>query len=219
MWPSRSCGGDKLPSTAWHAEFDDVNNDGRADLYVSKGNVELMPDHAAKDPSNLLIGQPDGTWAEGAEEAGIVHFGRTRGAALVDLNLDGLLDLVEVVRREPARIWRNAGAGTAEEPAAMGNWLAVELAQDAPNSDAIGAWVEVRADGIESLREVTIGGGHASGALGPLHFDLADAKHARVRVTWPDGRGRRVAARRDRPARVRINGVRRNRQRCPRRRA
>ncbi len=180
-------GGDKLPSTAWHAEFDDVNNDGRADLYVSKGNVELMPDHAAKDPSNLLIGQPDGTWAEGAEEAGIVHFGRTRGAALVDLNLDGLLDLVEVVRREPARIWRNAGAGTAEEPAAMGNWLAVELAQDAPNSDAIGAWVEVRAGGIESLREVTIGGGHASGALGPLHFGLADAKHARVRVTWPDG--------------------------------
>jgi hypothetical protein len=180
-------GGDTLPSTAWHAEFDDVNNDGRSDLYVSKGNVELMPDHAAKDPSNLLIGQPDGTWAEGAEEAGIVHFGRTRGAALVDLNLDGLLDLVEVVRREPARVWRNAGAGTPEKPAAMGSWLAVELAQAGRNRDAIGAWIEVRADGIEALREVTIGGGHASGALGPVHVGLGKAKQARVRVTWPDG--------------------------------
>ncbi len=180
-------GGDKLPSTAWHAEFDDVNNDGRLDLYISKGNVELMPDHAANDPANLFIGQPDGTWVEGAEEAGILHFDRTRGAALVDLNLDGLLDLVQVARTEPARVWRNTGAGTAEEPAAMGNWLAVELAQDAPNSDAIGAWIEVRAGGSDAVREVTVGGGHASGALGPVHFGLGDAPEAQVRVTWPDG--------------------------------
>ncbi|MEX1296579.1 MAG: VCBS repeat-containing protein, partial [Candidatus Limnocylindrales bacterium] len=105
-----------LPSTAWHAEWDDVNNDGHPDLYVAKGNVEQMPDHAAEDPSNLLIGQGDGTWTEGAIEAGIVHFDKTRGAALVDLNLDGLLDLVEVNREVPVRIWRNAGAGTATEP-------------------------------------------------------------------------------------------------------
>ena len=29
-----------LPSTAWHAEFADVNNDGFIDLFVAKGNVE-----------------------------------------------------------------------------------------------------------------------------------------------------------------------------------
>ena len=33
---------------------------------------------------------------EAAEEAGILTFARGRGAALADLNLDGLLDLVEV---------------------------------------------------------------------------------------------------------------------------
>jgi len=128
-----------LPSTAWHAEWDDVNNDGRLDLYVAKGNVEQMPDHAADDPSNLLIGQADGTWTEGAIEAGIVHYDKTRGAALVDLNLDGLLDLVEVNRQVPARIWRNAGAGTATDPLPMGGWLAVALAQDGPNHDATSA--------------------------------------------------------------------------------
>ncbi len=176
-----------LPSTAWHAEFDDVNNDGRLDLYVAKGNVDAMPDHAADDPSNLLIGQPDGTWAEGAIEAGIVHYDKTRGAALTDLNNDGLLDLVEVARAAPARIWRNAGAGTAMEPTPMGHWLDVELAQDAVNSDAIGSWIEVRAGDLDLVREVTVGGGHVSGALDPMHFGLGDAGKARVRVTWPDG--------------------------------
>ncbi|MFZ0015108.1 MAG: VCBS repeat-containing protein, partial [Acidimicrobiia bacterium] len=31
-----------LPSTAWHAEFDDVNNDGYLDLLVTKGNVDAQ---------------------------------------------------------------------------------------------------------------------------------------------------------------------------------
>ena len=49
-------GGDVLPSTAWHPEFEDLNNDGFVDLFVSKGNVEAQPDFAARDPSNLLVG-------------------------------------------------------------------------------------------------------------------------------------------------------------------
>ena len=38
------------PSTSWHPEFDDVNNDGRMDLYVSKGNVDAIPDERAQGP-------------------------------------------------------------------------------------------------------------------------------------------------------------------------
>ena len=176
-----------MPSTAWHAEFQDVNNDGLMDLFVAKGNVEAMLDFAARDPSNLLIGQPDGAFVEGAEEAGIVSFARGRGAALADLNLDGLLDLVEVTRRENVNLWRNVGAGDAGKPAPMGNWLAVRLDQQAANHDAIGAWVEVRAGGRSIQREVTVGGGHAGGQLGPIHFGLGAADRAEVRVQWPDG--------------------------------
>ena len=181
-------GGDPLPSTAWHPSFEDLNNDGFTDLYVSKGNVDAQEDYATRDPSNLLIGQADGTFVEGATAAGIVDFAKARGAALVDLNADGMLDLVQVVRRENVRLWRNVGSGDVASPEPMGRWIGVGLDQDAPNHDAIGAWIDVR-DRSHSAdqREVTIGGGHVSGQLGPIHFGLGAAVQAEVRVTWPDG--------------------------------
>ncbi len=180
-------GGDVLPSTAWHPEFADVNNDGLADLLVTKGNVDAQVDQASRDPTNLLIGQPDGTFVEGAEVAGIVSYERARGAAVVDLNLDGLLDVVIVNRRANVTLWRNVGAGDAAHPEAMGNWIAVRLEQPAPNVDAIGAWVEMRAGAGTNAREVTVGGGHAGGQLGWLHSGIGSATEAEVRVTWPDG--------------------------------
>jgi hypothetical protein len=176
-----------MRSTAWHPEFADVNNDGLIDLFVSKGNVESMTDYAARDPNNLLLGQPDGTFVEGGDHAGIASFRRARGAALADLNLDGLLDLVVVNRRENVHLWRNVGSGDAAAPARMGSWLAVRLEQSGANGDAIGAWIEVRSGGLVTRRELTIGGGHASGQLGWAHFGLGDADRAEVRVTWPDG--------------------------------
>lgn len=180
-------GGDVLPSTAWHPQFADVNNDGLVDLLVTKGNVEAQPDHAVRDPSNLLIGQPDGTFAEGAEAAGIVRYERSRGAAVVDLDLDGLLDLVVVNRRAEPTVWRNVGAGDADAPEPMGHWIAVRLQQDAPNRDAVGAWLEVRTPERTTVREVTVGGGHASGQSGWLHTGIGSEGSAEVRVQWPDG--------------------------------
>lgn len=175
------------PSTAWHAEFDDLNNDGHMDLFVTKGNVEAMPEFAGDDPNNLLLGQPDGTFVEAATEAGLLDFERSRGAALADLNLDGLLDVVVVDRRETAKLWRNVGSGDESDPGEMGNWLAITLRQPAPNLDSVGAWVDVRSAGVTTRREITIGGGHAGGQLGWAHFGLGDAGEAEIRVQWPDG--------------------------------
>jgi hypothetical protein len=177
-----------LPSTAWHAEFQDVNSDGFVDLFVAKGNVEAMPDFATQDPSNLLMGQADGTFIESAEAAGIVSFARARGAALADLNIDGMLDLVVVNRRENVTLWRSVGWGDADAPVAMGNWIAVRLEQPGPNGDAIGSWIDVRIGDRTSRREVTVGGGHAGGQLGWIHIGLGAADGAEIAVRWPDGK-------------------------------
>jgi hypothetical protein len=176
-----------LPSTAWDPSFADVNNDGLIDLFVTKGNVEAQADFAMQDPNDLFLGQADGTFAEHAADAGLGGFDRGRGALLVDLNLDGLLDMVVVNRVEPAGIWRNVGSGSADQPAALGHWLQLRLDQDGANRDAIGSWIEVRAGDRLLSRELTIGGGHDSGQLGWTHFGLGSESSPQVRVTWPDG--------------------------------
>lgn len=173
-------GDDGRPSTGWHVAFGDVQNDGREDVFIAKGNVEQMPSNAIEDPNNLLIQQPGGQYVERGDAAGIANTARSRGAALVDMNLDGLLDLAVVSRRAPVQLFQNETADT-------GNWLLIDLRQPAPNTRAVGAWIEVEAAGTTHLREITVGGGHVSGAAVAEHFGLGMAGRARLRVIWPGG--------------------------------
>jgi enediyne biosynthesis protein E4 len=173
-------GGDAKPSTAWHPQFEDVNNDGFVDLFVSKGNVSAQPDYANRDPSDLFLGQADGTFREAADAAGIVSFDRGRGAALADFSMDGRLDLVEVNYGQAVRIWQNVRPGS-------GHWLGVRLAEPGGNRDAIGAWIEVQVGRSTIRRELTVGGGHVSGQLGWSHFGVGTAAQVGLRVQWPDG--------------------------------
>ena len=173
-----------LASTAWHPAFEDLNDDGYMDLYISKGNVEAQEGYALEDPSELFLGEPDGTFSHATEASGMVDMARARGAAVVDLDLDGRLDLVSVVRREPVRVWHNEGLADGGQP---GHWLGVDLEQPGPNRDAIGAWLAVKVGDRVLQRERTVGGGHASGTLGPIHVGLGPATTAEVQVTWPDG--------------------------------
>ncbi len=174
-------GDDGRPSTGWHAAFGDVDNNGLADIFIAKGNVDQMPGLAMHDPNNLLMGQPDGSFAEAADKAGIATTARARGAALADLNADGLLDLVVVNRRAPMELWQNATRDA-------GQWLAVEAVQPGRNRRAVGGWVELRdASGRVQTQEITVGGGHAGGSAVPLHFGLGRASSAEIRILWPDG--------------------------------
>ena len=173
-------GGDERPSTAWHPQFADVNNDAVLDLFIAKGNVAKMPDFAANDPNNLLLGTGTGTFVEAGDRAGVDSMAISRGAQVVDLNLDGALDLVVVNRWAQAQVWRQTGD-------LAGNWVQVRLQQPGANRDAIGAVIEIRHDDKIERHEITSGGGHASGSNGWLHFGLGASAKADLRVLWPDG--------------------------------
>jgi len=125
--------------------------------------------------------RPDGRFTEASVEAGVATVERSRGASLADFDGDGRLDIVVVNRRAGMELYRNVTERT-------GNWLAVEPRQDGPNGYAVGAFLEVEADGIPGhLREITVGGGHVGGQALAQHFGLGSAEAARVRVRWPDG--------------------------------
>ncbi len=173
-------GGDGRPSTGWQVEFGDVDNDGLDDVFIAKGNVDQMPDSAMADPNNLLMQSTDGTFTEAGLVAGIASMDRSRGAALLDLNLDGQLDLVVVNRRVPVEIYQNVTADT-------GNWLLLDIRQNGTNPQMVGGWVEV-SDGSKTwYREITVGGGHASGNATLMHFGLGSETNPRLRVIAPDG--------------------------------
>ena len=181
MAPRPYAGGDQdKVSTAWHAQFADLNNDGLIDLFIAKGNVDKMEEGAIEDPNNLLLGEEMGGFREVGLRAGVGTMARSRGAALVDLDLDGRLDIVVVNRRANAEILHNLTDDS-------GGWLQIALRQDGGNRNAIGAWIEVRAGEELWRKEVVIGGGHASGQAGWNHFGLGGERDAEIRVQWPDG--------------------------------
>ncbi len=173
-------GDDGRPSTGWHAEFADFNNDGFDDLFIAKGNVEQMLSSAVRDPNNLLMQNRQGRFEEQGLTAGIASMEKSRGASVADLNLDGLPDLAVLNRNAAVEIYQNKSNSD-------GHWLLLSLTQPGVNTYAIGSWIEVRANDASWHREITVGGGHAGGSLGYHHFGLGDATSVRLRVTWPDG--------------------------------
>lgn len=174
-------GGDWHPSTAWHTDFQDVNNDGLVDLFIAKGNVAEMPDFAKLDPNDMLVQNAKGNFIEMGLEAGIASMNVSRGAALVDFNLDGRVDLVVTNRWKPAQVWRNVTPDA-------GHFIEIGLKGEGGNRDGIGSWIEVKHDGHILRREITIGGGHAGGSLGWHHFGVGKDTDVEFRVIWPDGK-------------------------------
>lgn len=180
-------GPDKLPSTGWHSEFADFNNDGRMDLFIAKGNVATMSDFASYDPDNLLLQTVDGTFVEAGDVAGIAQDNVGRGAIVEDFNRDGMLDLLVVNREANVSLFRNMGTARDWGHSTLGNWVEIELIDENGDSAGIGSRLLVKTGTVSMSRTVSTGGGHAAGHSGPIHVGLGQIDRATVRVQWPDG--------------------------------
>ena len=173
-------GGDVRPSTGWHAQFEDVTNSGKVDLFVAKGNVDEMKDFAAKDPSNLLCSAPTEVSSKWARRPASSASAR-RAAPLWPISiLSGKIDILVVNRNSPARVLAQ------RHPVArpLGRLQARRTGRTATPS---AAGSRSRFGDRVQRREITIGGGHASGQLGWRHFGLDPPTKAEARVIWPDG--------------------------------
>jgi len=169
--------------------FLDVDLDGRLDLLQANGHLEheinkVQPSQHYAQPAQLF-------WNCGAACRGyflaVTDPGDLsqpmvgRGAAYADIDGDGDLDLIISQNGRTARLFRN-------EQDLGHHWLRLKLIGKAPNRDAIGARIELRANGVSQYRRLMPSRSFISQvALSPT-FGLGDATWVdAVDIIWPDG--------------------------------
>jgi len=171
--------------------FFDYDLDGRLDLLQANGHLEgeintVQSSQHYRQPAQLFwncgdgcrssfLAQPEGV--NGDLSTPLVG----RGATFADIDGDGDLDVVITQNGGPPLLLRN--------DLALGHhWLRLRLRSQGPNSDAIGARIELVAGGETQRRQVMPTRSYQSQSELTLTFGLgAAATIDSLTVLWPDG--------------------------------
>src|SRR3989441_2865108 len=196
---------------SWAPLFADFDNDGFKDLFVTTGiyrrpndldyiaSLDSIPAGIEPPAARLIAKMPhvahpnylfrnngDLTFANVAAAWGVGGMGSagfSNGAAYVDLDNDGALDLVVNNLNAPAAIYRNR----ARDLDSTNHYLTVNLRGAGRNTEGIGAKVTVVAGGRHQLVEVMPTRGFESAVDPRPHFGVGAARVVdSLVVVWPD---------------------------------
>ncbi len=168
--------------------FVDYDNDGWLDLFIANGHVypeieQASPETHYKQRNTLFHNEHNGRFAETSATAGISAMPPRvgRGAAFLDFDNDGFMDILVANNNDPPSLLHNSGAS--------GNhFLNFRLVGTKSNRDAMGARIRVVAGGLSQIREIAGGGSYLSQSDLRAHFGVGTATHADlVEVSWPSG--------------------------------
>jgi hypothetical protein len=176
--------------TGFGTLFFDYDNDGRPDLFVANGAVQLLPELMRKgdpypldQPNQLFHNDGNGKFVEVSDRAGEafqqVEVGR--GAAFGDIDNDGDTDVLVTNNNGPAKLLLNQ----------LGNgnqWLGLRLVGKT-GRDMLGTRLEIVITKTNVLwRRVRTDGSYLCANDPRVLVGLGRASHVEaVRVHWPDG--------------------------------
>lgn len=202
--------GTQASEWSWATRFMDITLDGYEDILVNTGfkldlqDLDAQLDYVSRAISNessselSLMRHPelrqtnigfknngDLTFSNESSNWGFTEEDISLGMAVADLNNDGLLDLAVSRMDDEGVIYRN----TASAPR-----IAVRLMGTSPNTQAIGANIELRDGPVSSqTKQVFTSGEYLSGsdALTVFAADPVNINHT-LFITWPDGSASRL---------------------------
>ncbi|HMX61924.1 MAG TPA: CRTAC1 family protein, partial [Candidatus Sumerlaeota bacterium] len=176
--------------------FLDADLDGWLDIFAANGGTDESQGRDARariSQTPLLLrnrGAGSGTGTvtfENISPALGGAFNRpvmARGAAYLDFDADGDLDIAMTTLDGPAVLLRNDGANAS-------HWLRVQVSGTTSNRSGIGAEVKVSSASGTQTQVVRSGSSYASQSELTLTFGLgADTKVSRIEVKWPSGKTR-----------------------------
>ena len=177
--------------------FFDYDLDGLPDIFALNGHVAddisvVQPTLKYAEPPLLFRNRGSGRFEDVSERMGAAFRQPVvgRGAAYLDYDLDGDLDLVFMTSNGPAKLLRNDGGNS-------NDMLRVKLIGTRSNRDGIGAKVTVRLpNGQHIMQMVKSGSSYLSQSELPLTFGLGrpeTVKAVNLEIVWPGGRKEAVA--------------------------
>jgi hypothetical protein len=184
--------GPSAKSLTFSAFFFDYDLDGLPDIFAANGHVAddvsvTQPSLKYAEPPLLFRNRGAGRFEDVSNKVGAALRQPVvgRGAAYLDFDNDGDLDLLITTSNGPARLLRNDNGN-------QNDMLRLKLVGVRSNRDGIGAKVTVRTpSGMRLSGMVKSGSSYLSQSELPLTFGLgkpAEGKVVTVEVTWPGGR-------------------------------
>ncbi len=191
--PRSEVGRASLLAVTWATFFFDADLDGWLDIFAANGGTDESQGRDARARISqaplLLRNRGTGSFENitSTLSPGFTKPVMGRGAAYVDFDADGDLDLVMTTLDGPAVLLRNDGANA-------NRWLRVRVSGSTSNRSGIGAVVKVTSASGTQTQVVRSGSSYASQSELVLTFGLGnDAQVAKVEVTWPSGKTKTVS--------------------------